>query len=123
MKRHPFAAGAAGLSILLITSGAASASATPPPAAPAQIVISAFEYSGDLTVTPGREVRVTNTDPAAPVPVFHTLTHQQTVPLFDSGAILPGGGTATFTAPSQPGSYPFGCRFHLFMQGTLVVQG
>ena len=125
MKRHPFAAGAAGLSILLLASGAASAAAAPAPgaSAPAQIVISAFEYSGDLTVNTGQEVTVTNTDPAAPVPVLHTLTHEQTLPLFDTGTIQPGGGTATFTAPAQPGSYPFGCRFHLFMQGILVVQG
>ena len=68
-------------------------------------------------------MRVTNTDPAVPVPVLHTLTHQQTVPLFDTGLIQPAGGTAMFTAPTQPGSYPFGCRVHLFMQGTLVVQG
>ena len=74
-------------------------------------------------VNTGQEVTVTNTDPAAPVPVLHTLTHEQTLPLFDTGTIQPGGGTATFTAPAQPGSYPFGCRFHLFMQGTLVVQG
>jgi plastocyanin len=115
MRRYPIAATAAGLFILLAASGAASAPA-------ASIVISAFEYSGDLTVKTGQVVTVTNADPVAPVPVVHTLTDKQTA-LFNTGPIQPGGGTATFTAPTKPGSYPFGCLFHLFMAGTLVVQG
>jgi plastocyanin len=53
--------------------------------------------------------------------VLHTVTDKQTA-LFDTGPIQPGGGTATFTAPAKPGSYPFGCLFHLLMQGKLVVQ-
>ena len=137
MKRYPLAAAAAGLLVLLVASGAASANpsfaptatgptATGPTAtavptqAPASIVISAFEYSGDLTVKTGQQVKVTNLDPALPVPVLHTLTDKLTL-LFNTGPILPGGGTATFTAPAKAGSYPFGCNFHLFMAGTLIV--
>ena len=78
------------------------------------------DHSGDLTVKTGQAVTVTNLDPAAPVAVPHTLTDKQTA-LFDTGLIQPGGGTATFVAPAKPGSYPFGCVFHLFMAGTLVV--
>ena len=121
MKRSPFAAVAAGLLILFVTSGAASAPApaAPTTTAPASIIISGFDYHGDLTVQPGQEVIVTNTDP---VPIMHTLTDKQTA-LFDTGPIAGSGGTATFTAPAQPGSYPFGCLFHLTMAGILVVQG
>ena len=166
MKRYPFAAAAAGLLILFVTSGAATTpTATTPaptapiatvpaptvpaptvpappvpaptvpaptvsaptapvptapvPTAPASIVISGFDYHGDLTVKSGQEVIVTNMDP---VPILHTLTDKQTG-LFNTGPIAPGGGTASFTAPAQPGSYPFGCLFHLTMAGILVVQG
>src|SRR4029079_3775218 len=52
----------------------------------------------------------------------HTVTDQKTG-LFSTGAIDPSGGTATFTAPAKPGIYPFGCRFHPTMKGTLTVQG
>ena len=130
MKRFLSAAAAVCLSTLLVAFGAASAPASPPAtsapatsAPAAAILISGFEYSGDLTVKTGQVVTVTNGDPSVPVPILHTLTDTQTaVPLFDTGPILPDGGTATFTAPALPGSYLFGCRFHLFMQGTLVVQ-
>jgi plastocyanin len=44
----------------------------------------------------------------------------------DSGnafdAQVPSGGAGTFTAPTQPGSYPFHCSIHPFMKGTLVVK-
>jgi plastocyanin len=32
------------------------------------------------------------------------------------------GGTATFTAPSKPGSYPYHCKYHGNMHATLVVK-
>jgi plastocyanin len=31
------------------------------------------------------------------------------------------GKTATFTAPTTPGSYPFHCEYHRTMHGVLVV--
>ena len=33
-----------------------------------------------------------------------------------------GGGIATFTAPTTPGTYPFHCKYHANMQGTLTVR-
>ena len=33
-----------------------------------------------------------------------------------------GGGTATFTAPTKPGSYAYHCTYHPGMHGTLVVK-
>ena len=81
------------------------------------IVISGFAYSGTLTVKPGQKVTVTNQDSAA-----HTLTDKKTH-LFDTGDIAGGGGKGSFTAPTKPGSYPFGCTHHPAMEGTLVVAG
>ncbi len=80
------------------------------------ITISGFAFSGTLTVKPGQKVTVTNKDSVA-----HTLT-DLTTHKFDTGNIAPGG-TGSFTAPGQAGSYPFGCRYHSNMKGTLTVQG
>ena len=52
--------------------------------------------------------------------VAHTLTDKATMK-FDTGNIAGNGGTGTFTAPTTPGSYPFGCTYHPNMAGTLVV--
>lgn len=80
------------------------------------VLIKDFGYSGELTVSQGQKVTVTNKDAVA-----HTLTSKSTG-LFDTGSITADGGTGTFTAPSKPGSYPFGCTFHPDMAGTLVVK-
>jgi plastocyanin len=81
------------------------------------ITISSFAYSGRLTVKAGEKVTVTNNDS-----VTHTLTDKATHK-FDTGDIAGNGGTATFTAPSQPGTYKFGCTIHPSMAGTLTVTG
>lgn len=51
--------------------------------------------------------------------VAHTVTA-------DSGAafdvMVPASGSASITAPSKPGTYPFHCKYHGNMHGTLVVQ-
>jgi plastocyanin len=114
MKRYALAAGAAGLSILLVACGSSSDSAAPTSGG---ITISGFTYSGSMTVKPGQKVTVTNEDPTQ-----HTLTDLKTK-LFSTGTIEPSGGTEPFTAPAKSGTYPFGCRFHPTMHGTLVVQG
>ena len=51
----------------------------------------------------------------------HTLTDKK-MHLFDTANIPANGGTGTFTAPTKPGSYPFGCTYPE-MAGTLIVQG
>ena len=128
MNKHPLAAGTAALLILLTscsssstngaTPAATSAAATTSAAAPASsgITIKGFAYSGTLTVKPGQKVTVTNLDS-----VQHTLTDKGGK--FDTGTIDGNGGTGTFTAPTQPGSYQLKCTFHPQMSGTLVVQG
>jgi plastocyanin len=98
------------------STAAASSTAGSTQGATAGIVISGFAFSGTMTVKPGQKVTVTNQDSVA-----HTLTDKQTHK-FDTGNIPGNGGTGTFTAPTTPGSYPFGCTYHPDMHGTLVVQ-
>lgn len=128
-NRYPLVAGAAALLILLAScsSSAKTSTTTPPPtssgtttsaptSATSGITIKGFAFSGELTVKPGEKVTVTNMDS-----VPHTLT--DTGGKFDTGTINGNGGTATFTAPTQTGSYQLKCTFHPQMSGTLVVQG
>ncbi|HEU5267880.1 MAG TPA: cupredoxin domain-containing protein [Jatrophihabitans sp.] len=133
MRRHSVVAAAVAIFLLLAacsssstgakTSAPASPSATSAAASPSVtaaatggIVISGYAYSGTLTVKPGQKVTVTNKDSVA-----HTLTDKKTH-LFDTGNISPNGGTGTFTAPTKPGRYPFGCTYHPEMAGTLIVK-
>lgn len=125
MTRNPIAAG---VLAVLLTLTACSSSSSPPAKsggsaassavtqAGPTITIKDFGYSGALTVKPGEKVTVKNEDSAA-----HTLTDKKTKK-FDTGNIPAEGGTGTFTAPSTPGSYPFGCTYHPEMAGVLVVK-
>lgn len=85
------------------------------PAAQAQgvIAIANFGFGTDLVVRPGSTVTVANSDLAP-----HNVTA-------DNGAFrtpdLARGATATFTAPSSPGRYEYGCTLHPQMRGVLVV--
>lgn len=124
MKPYASAAGAA-LAILL----AGCHSPSPPPEQPRPCGRALIWVAGiwrdrhqqihllrDLTVKPGQKVTVTNQDS-----VVHTLTDKKSH-LFDTGDIAASGGKGTFTAPTKPGRYPFGCTIHPDMQGTLIVK-
>ena len=39
---------------------------------------------------------------------------------FSTGDI-PAGGSASFTAPDRPGTFPYICSIHQYMSGTLTV--
>ncbi len=94
--------------------GATSTSSGPKAAAPALITIKDFMYTLPASVPPGAKIMVTNQDNQN-----HTVTSSP------KGAFevkVDGGGTATFTAPSTPGSYKIVCDFHANMTGTLVVK-
>lgn len=77
------------------------------------MTISGFAFS-TLTVMPGTTVTVMNADSAA-----HTVKVNGT----DVDVKVPGGGTATFTAPTKAGTYPLTCDFHPQMHGVLTVAG
>lgn len=95
------------------SSSPASGPGSSPAAAPAQILIKGFKYQGAETVSPGAEITVTNEDIEA-----HTIT-ADAGNAFDAIAKV---GTNTFTAPAEPGTYPYHCIFHGNMRGTLIVK-
>lgn len=85
------------------------------PAAAAVVTIKNFAYEVPASVQPGAMVKVTNSDQVA-----HTVTADQSDSLFN--VTVDPGGSATFAAPSKPGSYKFHCTYHSNMHGTLVVK-
>jgi Cupredoxin-like domain len=94
-----------------------SATTTPPPTPlpGRQITIEGLDYGSPLTVAPGTQIIVANADDTT-----HTVT-SDTPGLFDAhvdGQIR----HATFQAPNPPGVYPFHCKQHPAMHGTLIVQ-
>ena len=118
---HPAAAPTSAPSASSSSSGAGSGSssgsgATSAPVGASQIVISNFAFSpADLSVAAGQTVTVVNNDSTT-----HTLT-ATTGKAFDTGDLAPGK-TATFTAPTTPGTYSYICTIHQFMHGTLTVR-
>ncbi|TLM83434.1 plastocyanin [Pseudarthrobacter sp. NamE2] len=92
----------------------ASGTGSTPAVAPAEILIKDFKYQGGETVSPGAEITVTNEDSEP-----HTVT-ADTGNEFD--VTIKGSETTTFTAPTQPGTYPYHCNFHGNMKGTLTVK-
>ena len=89
------------------------------PAAAAAITIKDFKYGDPLTVAPGTRITVTNEDTAG-----HDVVSD------DSGKfktpVLGKGESATFTAPTEPGTYKYSCSLHpgsMSGIGTLVVSG
>jgi plastocyanin len=92
---------------------ATDAPATDAPAAGgAEIVISGFAFSEDITVPVGTTVIVRNDDGAR-----HTFTADDGA--FDTGAI-DGGGTAEVTF-TEAGTFAFHCELHPSMSGTITV--
>lgn len=79
------------------------------------ITIRDFGYGAPLVVPAGAALTVTNMDSA-----------EHTVSADDGSAfdveVKGSGGTATFTAPSKPGTYAYHCRYHPNMHGTLTVR-
>ncbi len=100
------------------TSAEAAPSATNGSAAPssemAMITIKDYKYSGADSVSPGAKVMVMNEDT-----VNHTVTAEKKS---DFNVMVKAGESATFTAPTTPGTYKYTCTFHANMMGTLVVK-
>ena len=90
-----------------------TSAAAPTAAAAVVITIKDFKFTVPASVAPGSKITVKNQDGEA-----HTVT-SATAGAFDVKA--DPGVTATFTAPTKAGSYPFVCKFHANMMGTLVV--
>ena len=101
----------------------ASASSSSPPVAMTggpsaadgpTITISGMNFGDPVTVSPGAQVAITNKDG-----VEHSVT-SKTAGQFDTEA--DANEQKTFTAPTQPGEYPFYCKYHSNMKGTLIVK-
>lgn len=104
------------------TSTPSASSSSPPvamtgkPAAPdgPTITISGMAFGNPLTVSPGATITIVNSDT-----VEHSVTSNPKGPFSTD---VDGGEQKTFTAPSQPGTYPFVCKYHPNMKGTLTVK-
>jgi plastocyanin len=90
------------------TSSAALAASGP------TIAISGMAFGEPVTVSPGAQVAITNADG-----VEHSVT-SKTAGQFDTE--VDANEQKTFTAPTQPGEYPFYCKYHSNMKGTLTVK-
>lgn len=81
------------------------------------VEISNFAFSpAALTVEPGETITVVNLDA-----VGHTMTSDDGQ-AFDSG-LVEQDESVSFTAPTDPGEYPFHCTPHPNIKGTLTVEG
>jgi plastocyanin len=96
-----------------LTSAPSSPSASQ--AAGSEIVISNMSYTVPPSVSPGQQLTIVNNDSAN-----HTVTADENN-LFDI-RVSGGGGSASFTAPTTPGTYPFHCKYHANMHGVLTVK-
>lgn len=101
------------------SSPAPVSSATPDGASgdvlPEGVAYTVADYAfAPLTVAPGQEVEVVDSDAEA-----HTLTAIDGS--FDTGS-FDNSSPGTFTAPDKPGTYDFVCEIHPSMTGTLTVQ-
>jgi len=93
---------------------AADGSSPSPSASPFFVDIMEYRYTpATLTIKPGQSVLWRNDD----VQAAHTVT--STTNVFDSGNMDRGVvWTYTFT---KPGKYPYTCRYHPYMSGTIIV--
>lgn len=78
------------------------------------ITVEDFEFNGPPSVSPGATITVVNKDSAP-----HTVTSEEDG-VFD--VKFDGGETVTFTAPEEPGEYPYICTIHPAMMAMLVVK-
>jgi len=108
------AAAGASSSMPMPSSSGATAGDSSQPVSGTTITMRNFAFfPASLSVAPGTEITVRNDDKAP-----HTVTADDKS--FDTGEVDPGK-SATFTAPSKPGTYDYICTIHPYMKGKLVV--
>lgn len=95
--------------------GADTASSAPMPASDSvgTIHIMNYAFTGSAAAPAGARLAVMNMDAEA-----HSVTA-------DDGSFdvtVPAGQTVTFTVPAKPGTYPYHCKYHADMHGTLALQ-
>ena len=107
-----FFVGGLAVALSACSSSGSKGAAKTPSGAGGTISITNFTFSA-ATVKAGSTVTVSNNDTPT-----HTVTS-------DDGSsfnvMVNAGKTATFTAPSKPGTYKFHCNIHHQMHGVLIV--
>jgi plastocyanin len=96
------------------TASGASSENSPAEVAGPTMTIANMAFGQPVTVSPGGQVNIVNNDS-----VEHSVTSDA------SGAFsqdVDGNEKGKLTAPSQPGEYPFHCKYHPDMHGTLIVK-
>lgn len=83
------------------------------PSTTGQLTISDNKFEVPDGLTPGETLTIHNNDD-----VEHSVT-SDTAGTFSVD--IPAQGTATLVVPDQPGTYPFHCKYHSFMHGTMTV--
>lgn len=106
--------GSSGTSQTTDTATSSAAASESPAAAGATLTIEGMAFGEPLTVAPGTEITIANNDSAE-----HSVT-SDTAGAFD--VEVDGHEKKTLTAPTQPGEYPFHCKYHPNMKGTLIVK-
>lgn len=91
---------------------AASTAADAP--ASERITISNYTFTSPQSVAPGSTIAIVNSDSAE-----HSVTADQGATF---NVDVDGNGTATLTAPTKPGTYPYHCSYHPMMHGQLTVR-
>jgi plastocyanin len=114
-ESQPSETSATGQSSMTEMPASTSAPNSPAAQADSQIVISNMAYTVPTSVRPGQQLTIVNKDDPN-----HTVTADENN-LFDV-RISGGGGIKSFTAPTISGNYPFHCKYHANMHGTLTVQ-
>jgi plastocyanin len=96
------------------TAPSAPSTATGATAAEATITITDFIFKSPPSVSPGATIAVRNGDPGR---------HSVTADTGDAFNVVIGSGeSATFTAPTTPGTYDYHCAYHPMMHGQLIVK-
>jgi plastocyanin len=106
--------GSSGTSQTTDTATPSAAASESPAAAGATLTIEGMAFGEPLTVAPDTEITIANNDSAE-----HSVT-SDTAGAFD--VEVDGHEKKTLTAPTQPGEYPFHCKYHPNMKGTLIVK-
>jgi plastocyanin len=80
--------------------------------------------SGTITIDSSFTFSAASVPAGSTVTVKNNSSAQHTVTEDTGGGFnvtIDAGKTATFTAPSTPGTYKYHCNIHSFMHGTLTV--
>jgi plastocyanin len=102
-----------GLAACSSSGNKSSTSTSGPSASTADVTINNYTFASK-PVKAGATVTVDNQQSG----VTHTVTSDDGTSFNVS---VNGGSTATFTAPTKPGTYKFHCNIHTYMHGTLTV--